>query len=172
MIEERGIVYLVGAGPGDPGLLTRRGADLLAQANVVVYDHLASASLLELAPRQAIFICAGKSSGHCTLRQEEINEILLEHAKAGRIVVRLKGGDPLVFGRGAEEAEFLARHQARFEIVPGVTAAVGVSAYAGIPVTHRAFSSAVAFVTGHGEPETSTAPEVEGVLQASRAPRL
>ncbi|MGO9599731.1 MAG: uroporphyrinogen-III C-methyltransferase [Isosphaeraceae bacterium] len=172
MIEDRGIVYLVGAGPGDPGLLTRRGADVLAQADVVVYDHLASASLLELASRQAIFICAGKSSGHCTLRQEEINEILLEHAKAGRIVVRLKGGDPLVFGRGAEEAEFLSRHQARFEIVPGVTAAVGVTAYAGIPLTHRAFSSAVAFVTGHGEQEASMGPEVEGVLQASRAPRL
>jgi uroporphyrinogen III methyltransferase/synthase len=172
MIQERGIVYLVGAGPGDPGLLTRRGADILARAEVVVYDHLASASLLELAPRQAIFICAGKSSGHCTLKQEEINEILLSHAKAGRIVVRLKGGDPLVFGRGAEEAEFLARHQARFEIVPGVTAAVGVTAYAGIPVTHRAYSSAVAFVTGHGDPETGAGSETEGHPQGARAPRL
>src|SRR3954453_4346420 len=99
-----GIVYLVGAGPGDPGLLTRRGAEVLGLADVVVYDHLASSRLLDLAPPGALRICAGKSSGHCTLNQDEINALLLEHARAGRVVVRLKGGDPLVFGRGAEEA--------------------------------------------------------------------
>ena len=109
MSSSRGIVYLVGAGPGDPGLLTVRGADVLAHADVVVYDHLASARLLDLAPPHAIRICAGKSSGHCTFDQDQINALLLEHAQAGRVVVRLKGGDPLVFGRGAEEAEHLVR---------------------------------------------------------------
>ncbi len=153
-----GIVYLVGAGPGDPGLLTLRGADAVGRADVVVYDHLASARLLDLAPPQAIRICAGKSSGHCTLHQDEINALLLEHVRAGRVVVRLKGGDPLVFGRGAEEAEYLARHEIPFQIVPGVTAGVGVTAYAGIPVTYRGHASAVAFVTGHGDPEAEPEP--------------
>ena len=137
MNQGRGIVYLVGAGPGDPGLLTVRGAEVLGRADVVIYDHLASPRLLDLAPPDAIRICAGKSSGHCTLDQDQINTLLLEHAEAGRVVVRLKGGDPLVFGRGAEEAEHLASHQVPFQIVPGVTAGVGVTAYAGIPVTHR-----------------------------------
>jgi uroporphyrinogen III methyltransferase/synthase len=153
MNSTRGIVYLVGAGPGDPGLLTRRGADVLARAEVVVYDHLANSRLLDLAPPQAIRIRAGKSIGHCTLDQDQINALLLEHARAGRVVVRLKGGDPLVFGRGAEEAEHLAGHKVPFEIVPGVTAGVGVTAFAGIPITHRDLSSAVAFVTGHGDPD-------------------
>ncbi len=149
----RGKVYLVGAGPGDPGLLTRRGEALLAAADVVVYDHLASSRLLDIAPEPAMRICAGKSIGHCTLSQDQINEILIEHARAGLEVVRLKGGDPLVFGRGAEEALALVEAGVPFEIVPGVTAAVGVTAYAGIPVTHRTTASAVAFVTGHGDPE-------------------
>jgi uroporphyrinogen III methyltransferase/synthase len=149
-----GKVYLVGAGPGDPGLLTRRGEALLARADVVVYDHLASSRLLDLAPRAALRICAGKSIGHCTLTQDQINELLIGHARAGLRVVRLKGGDPLVFGRGAEEALSLSAAGIAFEIVPGVTAGVGVTAYAGIPVTHRAGASAVAFVTGHGDPES------------------
>ena len=110
-----GKVYLVGAGPGDPGLLTRRGEAVLAQADVVVYDHLASPRLLDLAPSDAVRICAGKSIGHCTLTQDQITQILIEHARAGRTVVRLKGGDPLVFGRGAEEASSLqgGRHSVR-----------------------------------------------------------
>ena len=148
-----GTVYLVGAGPGDPGLLTRRGAELLARADVVVYDHLASPGLLDLAPAGALRICAGKSIGHCTMAQPEINRLLVEHARRGRTVVRLKGGDPYVFGRGAEEAEHLRGEGVPFEVVPGVTAAVGVTAYAGIPLTHRDAASAVAFVTGHADPE-------------------
>lgn len=148
----RGTVYLIGAGPGDPGLLTVRGAALLGQADVVVYDHLASGRLLDLATPEALRVCAGKSKGHCTLPQEEINRVLVEHARAGRRVVRLKGGDPFVFGRGAEEAEYLQAAGIPFEVVPGVTAAVGVSACAGIPVTHRDVASAVAFVTGHHDP--------------------
>src|SRR3954464_1248389 len=107
MGEGAGIVDLVGAGPGDPGLITRRGAEVLSRADVVVYDHLASPRLLDLAPRSALRICAGKSIGHCTLSQDSINALLVEHARAGRVVVRLKGGDPYVFGRGAEEAEYL-----------------------------------------------------------------
>src|SRR5580704_14665038 len=134
-LKRRGKVYLVGAGPGDPWLLTRRGEALLAAADVVVYDHLASARLLDLAPDRALRICAGKSIGHCTLSQEQIHELLIEHARAGRQVVRLKGGDPLVFGRGAEEALSLVAAGVPFEIIPGVTAGVGVTAYAGIPVT-------------------------------------
>ena len=134
--------------------MTRRGEALLARADVVVYDHLASSRLLDLAPQRALRICAGKSIGHCTLTQDEINELLIEHARAGLQVVRLKGGDPFVFGRGAEEALSLSAAGVPFEIVPGVTAGVGVTAYAGIPVTHRAEASAVAFVTGHGDPES------------------
>jgi uroporphyrinogen III methyltransferase/synthase len=136
--------------------LTRRGEALLAKADVVVYDHLASSRLLDLAPQPAVRICAGKSIGHCTLKQEEIHDLLIEHARAGRQVVRLKGGDPFVFGRGAEEALALLAAGVPFEVVPGVTAGVGVTAYAGIPVTHRAAASAVAFVTGHGDPESET----------------
>jgi len=154
MSRAPGTVYLVGAGPGDPGLLTRRGEAVLSRADVVVYDHLASARLLDLAPADALLVRAGKSIGHCTLSQDQINHVLIEHAREGRNVVRLKGGDPLVFGRGAEEALQLRAAGIPFEIVPGVTAGLGVTAYAGIPVTHRAAASAVAFVTGHGDPES------------------
>ncbi len=145
---------MVGAGPGDPWLLTRRGEALLSRADVVVYDHLASSRLLDLARRDAVRVLAGKSIGHCILNQEEINELLIGNARAGRVVVRLKGGDPMVFGRGGEEAWALHQAGVPFEIVPGVTAGLGVAAYAGIPVTHRNLSSAVAFVTGHGDPES------------------
>lgn len=160
------MVYLVGAGPGDPGMLTCRGAEVLGLADVVVYDHLASARLLELAPERATRICAGKSSGHCTLDQDEIQALLREHAEAGRVVVRLKGGDPLVFGRGGEEAEYLTRHGVPYEIVPGVTAGVGVTACAGIPVTHRGVASAVAFVTGHGDPEVEEGRHPSGTTES------
>ena len=162
-------VYLVGAGPGDPGLLTRRGEALLASADVVVYDHLVSSRLLDLARPAALRICAGKSVGHCTMSQDAIHEVLIEHARAGRSVVRLKGGDPLVFGRGAEEASALRAAGIPFEIVPGITAGVGATAYAGIPVTHRAAASAVAFVTGHSDPE---APDSGGRLDWSALARF
>ncbi|MDR3633038.1 MAG: uroporphyrinogen-III C-methyltransferase [Isosphaeraceae bacterium] len=157
--DERGTVYLVGAGPGDPGLLTCRGAEVLGRAEVIVYDHLASPRLLDLAPPEALRICAGKSIGHMTLSQEAINALLVEHATAGRRVVRLKGGDPFVFGRGAEEAEYLRASGVPFQVVPGVTAGVGVTAYAGMPVTHRDDASAVAFVTGHSDPDASSGPQ-------------
>ena len=146
-----GLVTLVGAGPGDPALLTRGGADAMAAAEVVVYDHLVHPRLLDLAPG-ALKIFAGKQAGRCALPQGEMNALLIEHARAGRRVVRLKGGDPYVFGRGAEEAEALHAAGVPFRVVPGVTAAVGASAYAGLAITHRDAASAVAFVTGHGDP--------------------
>lgn len=148
--RSRGSVDLVGAGPGDPGLITRLGAECLAKAEVVVYDHLVNPRLLDLAPASAELILAGKRAGKCVLRQPEINALLVDLAKAGRRVVRLKGGDPFLFGRGAEEAEALAAEGIAFRVVPGVTAGLGATAYAGISVTHRDVASAVAFVTGHG----------------------
>jgi uroporphyrinogen III methyltransferase/synthase len=141
-------VYLVGAGPGDPGLLTRRGAELLAGADVVVHDRLAEVSLLELAPAHAERIDVGKSPG-APVPQEDINALLVERGRRGQEVVRLKGGDPFVFGRGGEEALALAEAGVPFEVVPGISAAVAVPAYAGIPVTHRGLSTSFTVVTGH-----------------------
>lgn len=145
-------VYLVGAGPGDPGLITVRGRQLLEAADVVVYDRLAPRALLDLAPSAAQRIDVGKGPGRATLGQEEINALLVEHGRAGRTVVRLKGGDPYVFGRGGEEAEALQAEGVPFEVVPGVTSAVAAPAYAGIPVTHRGLSTHVTIVTGHEDP--------------------
>jgi uroporphyrinogen III methyltransferase/synthase len=143
-----GIVYLVGAGPGDPGLITLRGKECLQKAHVVVYDYLANEQLLNFAPEAAERIYAGKIGGRHNQDQEEINRLLVNKGRAGKIVVRLKGGDPFVFGRGGEECEALREAGVQFEVVPGVTAAVGAAAYAGIPLTHRDFTASVAFVTG------------------------
>jgi uroporphyrinogen III methyltransferase/synthase len=147
-----GKVWLIGAGPGDPGLMTVAGAAALAEAEVVVYDRLVNAQLLELAPSSAERIFVGKEAGAHALRQEEINALLVEKARQGKRVARLKGGDPYVFGRGGEEAEALAVAGVPFEVVPGVTSAVAVPAYAGIPVTHRGLASSFAVVTGHEDP--------------------
>jgi len=155
-----GRVVLVGAGPGDPGLLTVRGRDALRSADVVVYDRLVNPSLLDEAPPEAIRIFAGKASGSHCLPQSAITALLVAHAERGRQVVRLKGGDPFVFGRGAEEALALAAAGIAFEIVPGVSAATAVPAYAGIPVTHRGLASSFAVVTGH-EDATKGAPSVD-----------
>src|SRR5207253_910773 len=144
-----GTVALVGAGPGDPGLMTVRGLELLRRAQFVVYDRLVDPRLLDEAPR-ARRIYAGKASGHHALPQERINALLIMHARRGRRVVRLKGGDPFVFGRGGEEAEALAGARIPFEIVPGVSSAVAVPAYAGIPLTHRGVASSFTVITGHG----------------------
>jgi uroporphyrinogen III methyltransferase/synthase len=141
-------VYLVGAGPGDPGLLTVRGAELLARADVIVHDRLSEISLLELAPAGAERVDVGKSPG-APVAQEEINALLVERGRRGLCVVRLKGGDPFVFGRGGEEALALAEAGVAFEVVPGISAAVAVPAYAGIPVTHRTLSTSFTVVTGH-----------------------
>jgi uroporphyrinogen III methyltransferase/synthase len=145
-------VYLVGAGPGDPGLLTVRGAELLAIADVVVYDRLASPRLLELAPSTAERIDVGKAPGRVAMSQADIDQLLVDRGRTGATVVRLKGGDPFVFGRGGEEAEALIAAGVPFEVVPGVTSAIAAPAYAGIPVTHRGLSTHVTIVTGHEDP--------------------
>jgi len=150
----KGRVILVGAGPGDPGLLTIKGREYLEKADVVIYDRLGTKDLLQFCNPHAELIYVGKHPGRHTLSQSEINTLLLEKAWSGNLVVRLKGGDPFVFGRGGEEAEYLARSGVPFEIVPGVTSAIAVPAYAGIPVTHREYSSSIAIITGH-ERETS-----------------
>jgi len=147
--KDMGCVYLVGAGPGDPGLLTIKGRDLLASADVIVYDYLASTSLLDLCRENAELIYVGKQGGDHTMSQDRINELMIDKARQGNQVLRLKGGDPYVFGRGAEEAERLVEAGIEFEIVPGVTSAVAAPAYAGIPLTHRKYASSVCFVTGH-----------------------
>ena len=153
--HDTGRVYLVGAGPGDPGLITVKGVDCIARADVVVYDYLASPALLAHANPNAEMIYVGKKGGDHTLAQEGINALLVEKARQGKTVARLKGGDPFIFGRGGEEAEVLIAAGIPFEVVPGVTAAIGASAYAGIPLTHRAHTTEVAFVTGHEDPTKS-----------------
>lgn len=145
-------VYLVGAGPGDPGLLTLRGAEVLRRADVVVHDRLSAEELLDLAPAEAERIDVGKRPGHARLSQEEISALLVERGSDGSAVVRLKGGDPTVFARGGEEALALAEAGVEFEIVPGVTSAIAVPAYAGIPVTQRFSSTSFTVVTGHEDP--------------------
>lgn len=147
-----GIVHLVGAGPGDPGLMTARALELIARAGVILYDRLIPEGALGGARKDAELIYVGKRPGNPAMPQEEISRLLVERARGGAEVVRLKGGDPFVFGRGGEEAEALAAEEIAFEVVPGVTAGVAAPAYAGIPVTHRDDASAVAFVTGHEDP--------------------
>ena len=148
----KGKVYLVGAGPGDPGLITVKGLECIKNADVLIYDYLASPILLKNAREHAEILYVGKKGGEHTLSQDEINTLIAEKARKGLTVTRLKGGDPFIFGRGGEEAEILVRNEIPFEIVPGVTSAIAAPAYAGIPLTHRKFTSTLAFVTGHEDP--------------------
>jgi len=158
-------VFLVGAGPGDPGLLTLRGAEALAMADVVVYDRLSVGALLELAPPDAERISVAKSAGQAVLPQDDINALLVEKAKQGLTVVRLKGGDPFVFARGGEEAAALAAAGLHYEVVPGVTSAIAVPAYAGIPVTLRHSSTSFTVITGHEDPDKSDEVNWEAAAQ-------
>jgi len=168
MTSSRGIVYLVGAGPGEAGLITVRGVDCLRRADVVIYDNLANGELLRYAPEHAELIYAGKKADQHTKTQDEINAILAEKAAAGLTVVRLKGGDPFLFGRGGEEAGWLVEHGIAWEVVPGVTSAIAVPAYAGIPVTHRNVNGSLHVVTGHENRESLGADIDWSVLAKSR----
>lgn len=159
--NQPGTVYLVGAGPGDPGLITVRGRDLLTRADVIVYDHLLDKVLLKLAHPQTELIYVGKKAGQHTVPQEQINQILVDKAKQANIIVRLKGGDPFVFGRGGEEVLALVEAGIPFEVVPGVTAGVAVPACAGIPVTHRDFASQLAFITGHEDAARTDTSQID-----------
>lgn len=152
MTAKTGKVYLIGAGPGDPGLLTIKAKECIETADIVVYDYLASPYLLEYASRDAQIIYVGKKGGDHTLSQDGINQLLVDKAKEGNNVARLKGGDPFVFGRGGEEAQMLLSHGVSYEVIPGVTSAVAAPAYAGIPITHRDHTSFVSFITGHENP--------------------
>jgi uroporphyrin-III C-methyltransferase len=142
-------VYIVGSGPGDAGLLTLRALDLIKSADIVLYDRLVSDDILKMIPRDVQKVYVGRNVGDDYAHQEETNKLMVNHAKDGRKVVRLKGGDPFIFGRGGEEAEFLRENEIDFEIVPGISSASASPAYAGIPLTHRLLSSSVAIVTGH-----------------------
>ncbi|MEW5800817.1 MAG: uroporphyrinogen-III C-methyltransferase [bacterium] len=152
MKNKKGIVYLIGAGPGDPKLITLRGKECIQAADVLIYDYLANPVFLSWAKPEAEILYVGKKGGTPHIQQEEINELILRKVEAGAKVARLKGGDPFIFGRGGEEAEVLADEGIPFEIVPGITSAISVPAYAGIPLTHRQFTSTVSFITGHEDP--------------------
>jgi uroporphyrinogen III methyltransferase/synthase len=151
-MTKQGIVYLVGAGPGDPGLITVKGLDCIKKAEVLVYDRLASKRLLSYAPKKCEMIYVGKLPDRHTLQQEDINQLLVDKGLEGKVVTRLKGGDPYVYGRGGEEGELLRKNNVPFEVVPGITSAIAVPAYAGIPVTHRDCTSSFAIITGHEDP--------------------
>ncbi len=165
-MKQNGKVWLLGAGPSDPELLTLKGKRVLEQAEVVIYDKLVGAGILSMIPDTAQRIDVGKTAGSHPVPQEEINRLLLEYAQKGKRVVRLKGGDPFVFGRGGEELELLSKHQIPFEIVPGITSAVSVPAYGGIPVTHRNLSSSVHIVTGHAQKGKALSIPYEALVQA------
>jgi uroporphyrin-III C-methyltransferase len=152
MSGSSGKVYLVGSGPGDPELLTLKARRLIDSAEIVIYDQLPGKAILDSMPANAEKIDVGKYAGNHTMTQAEINELLVRKAKEGKTIVRLKGGDPYVFGRGGEEAEVLVAEGIEFEVVPGITSAIAVPAYAGIPVTHRENTSMVTFITGHEDP--------------------
>jgi uroporphyrinogen III methyltransferase/synthase len=168
---KNGKVYLVGAGPGDPGLLTLKAAQAIAAADVIVYDHLVNPEILSHARRGAEIIYAGKRSREHFLSQIEINRVLIEQAREGRTVVRLKGGDPFIFGRGGEEAEALVESDIEWEVIPGISSGVAAAAYAGIPLTHRDYASSVAFITGHENPN-KPGPSVDWSIKAHAADTL
>jgi uroporphyrin-III C-methyltransferase len=148
-----GKVYLVGAGPGDPKLITLRAVELIKNADVVLYDRLVSKKILAMIPKHAVSIYVGRAVGDDTTHQDSTNELMVKYAKLKKSIVRLKGGDPIIFGRGGEEAEFLKSFNIKYEIIPGITSGIGSATYAGIPLTHRKLASSVVFVTGHEDPE-------------------
>jgi uroporphyrin-III C-methyltransferase len=150
-----GKVYLVGAGPGDSKLITLRAVELLKKADVVLYDRLISKKILSMIPKKAKKVYVGREVGDDYSHQENTNDLMIKYAKTKKNIVRLKGGDPIIFGRGGEEAEYLKKHKIKFEIIPGITSGIGSATYSGIPLTHRKFASSVVFVTGHEDLQRS-----------------
>jgi len=150
-----GKVYLVGAGPGDSKLITLRAVELLKKADVVLYDRLVSKKILSMIPKKAKKVYVGRAVGDDYSHQENTNDLMIKYAKTKKNIVRLKGGDPIIFGRGGEEAEYLKKHKIKFEIIPGITSGTGSATYSGIPLTHRKFASSVVFVTGHEDLQRS-----------------
>ena len=148
-----GKVFLVGAGPGDAKLITLRAIELIKKADVVLYDRLISKKIISMIPKKAKKIYVGRSVGDDYKHQDSTNDLMVKYAKSKLSVVRLKGGDPIIFGRGGEEAEFLTQHKIKFEIIPGITSGIGSATYSGIPLTHRKYASSVVFVTGHEDPQ-------------------
>ena len=151
-----GKVYLVGAGPGDAKLITLKAIELIQKADVVLYDRLVSKKIISMIPQNAERVYVGRSVGDDTKHQDTTNELMVKHARSKKHIVRLKGGDPFIFGRGGEEAEFLKKHKIKYEIIPGITSGIGSAASFGIPLTHRRHASSVAFVTGHEDPKKDT----------------
>jgi len=151
-----GKIFICGAGPGDPKLLTIRALELINECDVILYDRLIGKEIIKLFPEKAEKVYVGRNIGDPTTHQNKTNELMLEYSKKGKKVLRLKGGDPFIFGRGGEEAEFLKFNNIYFEIIPGITSGIGAAIYSGIPLTHRKYSSSVAFVTGHEDPEKKT----------------
>jgi uroporphyrin-III C-methyltransferase len=151
-----GKIYICGAGPGNPDLLTIRALELINKSDVILYDRLIGNDIVKLFPKETEKVYVGRNIGDPTTHQNKTNELMLEHSKKGKQVLRLKGGDPFIFGRGGEEAEFLKDNNIQYEIIPGITSGIGAAAYSGIPLTHRKYSSSVAFVTGHEDPEKKT----------------
>jgi uroporphyrin-III C-methyltransferase len=152
-MRKKGKVFICGAGPGDPKLITIRAIEALNNCDVVLYDRLVCKEIIDQIPVKSEKIYVGRSVGDSTTHQDITNDLMVKYAKSGKRVVRLKGGDPFIFGRGAEEAEFLFKNNIQFEIIPGITSAIGSAAYAGIPLTHRRFASSIAIVTGHEDPK-------------------
>jgi uroporphyrin-III C-methyltransferase len=152
-MRKKGKVFICGAGPGDPKLITIRAMEVLNNCDVILYDRLVCKELIDQMPVKSEKIYVGRSVGDSTTHQDITNDLMVEYAKNGKKVVRLKGGDPFIFGRGAEEAEYLFKRNVEFEIIPGITSAIGPAAYAGIPLTHRRFASSIAIVTGHEDPK-------------------
>ena len=146
----------MGAGPGDPDLITLKAIELIKKADVVLYDRLVSKKILAMIPKRCKSIYVGRAVGDDTTHQDSTNELMVKYAKLKKTVIRLKGGDPIIFGRGGEEAEFLKSFKIKYEIIPGITSGIGSATYAGIPLTHRQFASSVVFVTGHEDPEKKT----------------
>jgi uroporphyrin-III C-methyltransferase len=154
--NDLGKIFICGAGPGDPKLLTIRALDLINESDVILYDRLIGKDIINVFPEKTEKVYVGRNIGDPTTHQNKTNELMLEYSKQGKKVLRLKGGDPFIFGRGGEEAEFLKLNNIPFEIIPGITSGIGAAIYSGIPLTHRKYSSSVAFVTGHEDPEKKT----------------